>query len=105
MHSIDLLLREEAIEGLVYQHLFFKCEFNLPPDCLSELKLPKLLPDRGVVISGKGPNWLYSYLTLQCQTLPWIACFSAPIKAAVVITSQTEAIAPGTVFYISPFQS
>jgi CRISPR-associated Csx3 family protein len=104
MHSIKLILKEEAMGDMLYQHLFFKCDQALPTDCLKELKLLRLMPDLGVVITGKGPNWLYSYLTLQCQALPWVACFSVPLQTAIVVTSQTAAIAPGTVLPTPPFQ-
>jgi hypothetical protein len=65
MLSIQLSLRQVVTEDLTYQHLLFECESDLPIACLKDLPLPQLAPEYGLVIEGKGPNWLYSYLAAR----------------------------------------
>ena len=55
-----------------------------------QLVFPEPLPERGVIISGKLPLWLFTALArfyLQ-RDVPWIAFNDAPINKAIVIYSQ-----------------
>ena len=55
------------------------------------LRFPPVPNDRGLIISGKIPFWLYTALVrlYQRMDVPWIACYQPPIKSAVVVTSET----------------
>jgi CRISPR-associated protein Csx3 len=39
-----------------------------------------------VVISGRAPIWLYSYLCHVCHPTPWIACYDPRLGAVVTVT-------------------
>ena len=66
-------------------------------DALKGLALPKGINWRqGVVIEGKAPIWLYSYLVHECHPSAWVACYD-PRLGAVVVATHDVAIAVGTV--------
>lgn len=54
------------------------------------MRLP-LLPvpnDRGVVLDGKLPNWLYTGLVLYYQNAPWVAIYYPHLDRAVIIVTR-----------------
>ena len=61
----------------------------LPAD-LAAVRLP-LKPDEsvGVVISGRGPTWLYAHLSYQLRRCAWVAVTDANMNRAVVVRSLT----------------
>ena len=61
---------------------------QISPEVLATLALPELDWNRGVILFGQIPIWLYGYLVWRCQEAPWIACFAARQKEAVVVQSQ-----------------
>ena len=73
-----------------------RLELTLPQDYLDYgeaegLTLPPLPPGKGVVISGKLPQWLWTALARAYRHLPWIAVFQPQLhNRAVVIASQDE---------------
>lgn len=76
----------------------------LPPDHpiqpaeLSELTLPPDLDlSREVILFGQVPIWVYSALIALCQSAPWIGCFAALEKQAVVIHSRVSSKSPGDI--------
>ena len=78
--SINLLPPREAIATDILPHL------ELP----SELDL-----NREVILFGQAPIWLYGNLTERCRSVPWLACYAAREKVAVIVQSQVPEKAPG----------
>jgi CRISPR-associated protein Csx3 len=100
--SIQLdLISHNTQEGLPYQHL--RIQLTSPdgivdPQDLQGLKLPdSLQSSQGVVIEGKAPIWLYSYLVDKCHTTSWMGCYDPRLEGAVVVESYTEGVSVGSV--------
>jgi len=78
-------------------------EFELPgpisPDTLRALKPPEVDPKKGVVISGRGPIWLYGFLVHHYHPTAWVATFD-PRLGAVVVESHVPGVKPGDVINI-----
>jgi CRISPR-associated protein Csx3 len=56
---------------------------------------PELDLERGVILYGRAPTWLYGYLVGQLAHLPWVACYDIRTKAAVVVSSNVSEVQPG----------
>ncbi len=55
------------------------------PQDLNQIVLPEeLITNRGVIISGKAPIWLYAYLIHQLHHFAWVATFD-PRHGAIVV--------------------
>ena len=89
----------ERKEGFVLVE--FELEGAISPEKLREITLEKLgleLKDArsGIVISGRGPIWLYSYLCHLLHPFRWVACFD-PRLGAVVVQSHGPEVRVGDV--------
>lgn len=62
------------------------------------LPVPPVDPARGLIMSGKLPNWLYAALaqTYRAQ-VPWLAVFQPQLRGGVVVWSQADAVPVGAV--------
>ncbi|MEM1513244.1 MAG: CRISPR-associated ring nuclease Crn3/Csx3 [Candidatus Jordarchaeales archaeon] len=78
-----------------YTIVEFKVDVIEPPE-LKTLEPPSVNPKKGVVLSGRGPVWLYSYLTHYYHHVAWVATFD-PRIGAVVTVSHTKTPRPGDV--------
>jgi len=56
----------------------------LSPDHLGSLSIPQLPWDRGVIISGRGPVWLFATLVHHCHPSQWVAVHDPRLGAVVV---------------------
>lgn len=66
-------LLEIEIEGGV-------CE----PADLAKIVVPNIPGDRGVIISGRAPVWLFSFLTHHFHVCQWVGTFDPRLNGAVV---------------------
>lgn len=81
MKSVDAsgypaTLLEIEIEGGV-------CE----PSDLANIVVPNIPGDRGVIISGRAPVWLFSFLTHHFHVCRWVATFDPRLGGAVVTST------------------
>ncbi|MGB3511894.1 MAG: CRISPR-associated ring nuclease Crn3/Csx3, partial [Microcoleaceae cyanobacterium] len=64
-------------------------------DILS-LKIPEKIDwEKGIILFGKAPIWLYSHLVWRCHKAAWIACFQPGLNAAVIVSSKVKEFQPG----------
>jgi len=58
----------------------------LSPSDLNNIQLPKI-ENKGVIISGRGPVWLFCYLTNELfpESVSWIATYDPRLSGAVVV--------------------
>lgn len=63
------------------------------PSDLSKITVPNIPADRGVVISGRAPVWLFGFLTHHFHVCQWVATFD-PRLAGGVVVSRHHADAP-----------
>ncbi|ACK41901.1 MULTISPECIES: CRISPR-associated ring nuclease Crn3/Csx3 [Dictyoglomus] len=90
----------EITEKDDYTILYFKLKSNLDPSILKKISPPKINLRRGLIISGRGPIWLYAYLVHYYHPTPFIAIYD-PRIGAVVIQSHIKSINVGDVIDIS----
>ncbi len=58
---------------------------------------------RGLILSGKGPVWLYAYLTHLGHAFAWLAVYDPRLAGAVVVSRhRPDAPAVGSVSACSP---
>lgn len=67
----------------------------LEPDQLREIKAPKVELNQGIVLSGRGPIWLYNYLAHEYHTAQWVATFDPRFKGAIVTQSHIKGVEVG----------
>jgi CRISPR-associated protein Csx3 len=63
------------------------------PSDLTDLTPPDVDGTKGVIISGRGPVWLYAALAHHYHTTQWVATFDPRLGGAVV-TSRHSRTAP-----------
>ncbi len=105
MTAIKLrVILHQTQQGLNYQHLNF--QFTTPdnliePSDLKGLEIPKHIDwKQGVVIEGKGPLWLYGYLTHECHPAAWVGCYDTR-RGAVVVSTHTREVSVGQVLELN----
>jgi CRISPR-associated protein Csx3 len=89
--AIHLQLSEQhMVQGLPYQWLTIamtRRDRIITPADLRNLALPLGIDTTGgVVISGRAPIWLYSYLVQELHPTAWVACYDPRLGAIVVST-------------------
>lgn len=96
---------------LLYQHLHIKitaADGIITPADLKGLLLPAgMIWSQGVVLEGRAPIWLYSYLTHACHPAAWLGCFDprmgtgeAQTGGAVVVMSHIKTVKVGEVIAV-----
>jgi len=74
----------------------------IEPQDIKNLELPSGIDTTGgVVISGRAPMWLYSYLTHALHPTAWVACYD-PRLGAVVSATNSRQVYIGQVIPVSP---
>ena len=79
MNEVRFFTRELDEYTLVYFELDV-----IKPEALKSLKPPKVDSTKGVVLSGRGPIWLYCYLVHHYHPTRFIAVYDPRIGAVVV---------------------
>jgi len=75
----------------------FTLDGPISPDILHTLTPPQVDATKGVVISGRGPIWLYAYLTHYYHYTLWVATYDPRLGGAVVVQSHTPSKREGDV--------
>ena len=71
----------------------FTCLGPVEPGRLASIGLPVETDDRtdkGLIISGAGPIWLYAHLTHLAHKFAWVATYEPRVAAAIVVQSHTS---------------
>ena len=64
----------------------------LDPADLARIDVPKEAPmHKGIILSGRGPVWLYGYLVHRAHPYAWVGIFDPRLQAAVVIERHVQA--------------
>ena len=104
MPAIHLTLTsQKTATGLTYQQIQIQittADGILEPADLRGIQLPEgIIWSQGIVVEGRAPIWLYSYLVHQCHPAAWVGCYD-PRLGAVVVATHTHAVAIGQVLPI-----
>ncbi len=86
MNEITFTVKEEDEYTLVY----FELNDIIGPEILKNLTPPKVDGRKGVVLSGRGPIWLYAYLTHYYHPTAYVAVYDPRLGKGVVIETHTQ---------------
>lgn len=88
--SIRRVTNEDGLRFQVLEFELMRPDRVLYPADLREIELPDNLDTTmGIVLSGRGPIWLYGYLLHLLHPTPWVACFEPRKKAGIVVAAHT----------------
>lgn len=68
----------------------FELKDVISPEDLLNLNPPKVDPTKGVLLNGRGPIWLYCYLTHYYHLTAFVATCDPRLGGAVVVESHTR---------------
>ena len=73
--------------------LEFTLDKAITPDLLKRLEPPDPVVEnfshKGIILSGRGPVWLYGFLVHFYHPTPWVAIYDPRLVGAVVVESHT----------------
>lgn len=69
----------------------------IEPEILCDLHPPEVEFTKGVVISGRGPIWLYGFLVHQYHPARFVATFDPRLGGAVVVETHSKDVHIGEV--------
>lgn len=93
-------MKFKVIKGKDYTIVHFELEGNITPSILQEIKPPKVDGAKGVVLSGRGPIWLYCYLVHHYHPTKFIAIFDPRIEGAIIVESHSQDYKVGEVIRV-----
>ena len=93
-------MKFKVIEGKDYTIVHFELEGSIAPNILQEIKPPKVDGAKGVVLSGRGPIWLYCYLVHHYHPTKFIATFDPRIEGAIIVESHSQDYKVGEVIRV-----
>jgi len=73
----------------------------MTPDALANLHPPAVDSRKGVVLSGRGPVWLYAALVHHYHPTAWMATYDPRLGGAVVVQSHCPGVSAG---YVVPLE-
>ncbi len=84
-----ILIEFNVEEKDEYSIVKFELKGNITPEVLKNLRPPQINPAKGVVLTGRGPIWLYCFLSHFYHPTRFIAVYD-PRIGAVVTESHSE---------------
>jgi CRISPR-associated protein Csx3 len=84
-----------------YSILSFEIDGVISPGDLIILTPPKVNGTKGVILSGRGPIWLYCFLTHFYHPTKFIATHDPRLGGAVIVETHSTAYVIGSVLNIS----
>ena len=79
-----------------YTQVDFKLDGPIEPSELVNMDPPTVNLTKGVILSGRGPIWLYGTLIHYYHPAVWVATFDPRLDAAVVVESHIKYTNVGT---------
>lgn len=73
-----------------YTFVHFELDNAVSSEILSSIRPLEIDPTKGVVLSGRGPIWLYCYLVHHYHPTKFVAVYDPRIGGAVVVESHTN---------------
>jgi CRISPR-associated protein Csx3 len=75
----------------------FEIDGVMGPEDLVGLNPPKVAGSKGVVLSGRGPIWLYGFLIHFYHITAFVAIYDPRLEGAVVVETHSERYRVGSV--------
>ncbi|AKB32498.1 CRISPR-associated protein, Csx3 family [Methanosarcina siciliae HI350] len=93
MGNIKFTSKEEK----EYTLISFEMDDVLIPEDLANLTPPEVSGSKGVVLSGRGPIWLFCFLTHFYHPTKFIATYDPRLGGAVIVERHTSGYEIGSV--------
>lgn len=90
-------IKFDVKESDEYTIVSFEIEGVLSPEDLAALTPPKINGSKGVILSGRGPIWLYCFLTHFYHPTKFIATYDPRLGGAVIVETHSVEHAIGSV--------
>lgn len=87
-----------------YVIIHFKLEVPILPEILQNINPPKVNNTKGIILSGRGPIWLYSYLTHHYHPTKFIATFDPRMGGAIIVESHTQGYKSGDIIEVNIYE-
>jgi CRISPR-associated protein Csx3 len=85
----------------IYTLIEFEIEGSVcSPDELKNYAPPEVDASKGVILSGRGPVWLFGWLIHHYHPTAWVATFDPRLGGGVVVASHVKDIQVGKVISI-----
>ncbi len=96
MKEITFKIKEKENYTLIH----FELEANIIPGILKQLNPPKVNGTKGVVLSGRGPIWLYCYLVHYYHPTKFVATYDPRIGGAIIVESHEQKLGVGEIIEV-----
>jgi CRISPR-associated protein Csx3 len=83
-------IKFNVVEKKTYSIVHFELDEAITPGNLVSLNPPKVNLTKGVILSGRGPIWLYCYLTHYYHPSKFIASYDPRVGGAVIVESHSS---------------
>ena len=93
MGNVTLNTKEEKDFTVVS----FEIDGVLDPQDLATLVPPKVIGTKGVIINGRGPIWLYCFLTHFYHPTRFVATYDPRLGGAVIVESHFAEYQTGSI--------
>lgn len=80
-----------------YSIVSFEIEGVISPEDLIAIAPPKVEGSKGVILSGRGPIWLYCFLTHFYHPTKFIATYDPRLEGGVIIETHAKGYHVGMV--------
>jgi len=90
----------EVKENEGYTVIEFELTNTIAPEVLKTLRIPTVKATKGVVLSGRGPIWMYCYLTHYYHPTKFVATFDPRLGGAVIVETHSRAHRIGDIIKI-----
>jgi len=78
----------------------FTLDQSIEPIDLALCNPPEVKPTKGVVLSGRGPVWLFCFLTHFYHPTVWVATYDPRLGGAVVVESHCKVYVVGQIVQV-----
>jgi CRISPR-associated protein Csx3 len=95
------VIKFQTIVKEEYVVVHFELQHIILPEILKKLTPPKVDNKKGVVLSGRGPIWLYCFLTHFYHPTKFIAVYDPRIGGGVIVETHTPGYSVGDTLEVS----
>ncbi|WP_457679146.1 CRISPR-associated ring nuclease Crn3/Csx3 [Thermovibrio sp.] len=97
-----ITFKVKELQNLEANLIEFEIEGGITtPEEAFQVELPKVPLNKGLILSGRGPIWLYGRLIHHYHPSRWIGVFDPRLNGAVVVASHWPAVKPGQVIKLT----
>lgn len=90
------MIKFTTSEKAEYTLIHFELDDPIQPELLRDIQVPKVDPSKGIVLSGRGPIWLYCFLTHHYHTTKFVATYDPRLKSGVITETHHPSYKVGT---------